>query len=354
MSNALRINVIYLLLLTAVFAFFLASLSFGGFYKVSLTDLINVMGSRGMLEDPLRVVIDMRLRRGLTSIAVGAILGVSSIALQNVLRNPLASPFTLGIQHAAALGVGVAMTAFGAISIIGPRSATSSTVVMVNPYVVSALAFAGATIQSFLILFLAYSVGLSIYAVILASIALSFASQAALSLLQYLYFNEVQVATLLFWTFGDVGRVSWFDVWLLLLIASAATVLFTALSMDLDLISLGDEVAVSSGVNVKVVRFVALLTSSLFTAVSVSLVGVIGFAGLLASHAARLTVGWNTRRSVFAATLYGSLIVLAADFLGRVVLNPVTLPVGITTTLVGVPLLIALLLGGRRGVAEGR
>jgi len=117
---------------------------------------------------------------------------------------------------------------------------------------------------------------------------------------------------------------------------------------------LGDEVAVSSGVNVKVVRFVALLTSSLFTAVSVSLVGVIGFAGLLASHAARLTVGWNTRRSVFAATLYGSLIVLAADFLGRVVLNPVTLPVGITTTLVGVPLLIALLLGGRRGAAEGR
>jgi len=333
---------------------FMLSISLGGYYRVPLTEAVKAVVGGRPLEGGLAAVLDMRLRRALTAAAVGAMLGISSVALQNVLRNPLASPFTLGIQHAAALGAGVAMMGLGAATVLGPRSAASSTLIVTNYYAMILSAFVSSSIQGLLILALAAFTGLSVYGIILASIALSFAAQAALSLLQYLFFNEVQVAALLFWTFGDVGRTTWFEVWILLAAAAAGLSVFLLLSTDLDLLIFGDEVALSSGVNARAVRFFAVLFSALLSAVSVSLVGVIGFAGLVASHAARLTVGWSSRRCIPTSALYGALVVVLADLLGRTALNPVTLPVGVTTTLVGVPLLLALLIGGRRGVAESR
>lgn len=325
----------------------------GGYYKLSIQDLLNTILSNTR-DRALASVIDMRIRRALTSIAVGIILGVSSISLQNILRNPLASPFTLGIQHAAALGVGIAMSVPGTLSIVGARTASTSMITITNYYIVVGSAFTMAMMQSFLILVLSYAIGLSIYGIILASITLSFAIQATLSLLQYLYFNEIQVATLLFWTYGNVSRTAWLEVWILMIVAIAGIIVFLALSTDLDLAVFGDEVAISSGVNIKILRIAILLISSLLTAISVSFVGVIGFAGLVASHIARLTVGWSSRRCIISSALYGAIIMLLADFIGRTILNPVTLPVGITTTLVGVPLLIVLMFGGRHGVSESR
>ena len=344
MGGTLRFFIITITLFSILILLFMLSISMGGFYKLSITDIVNgVLGgnSHGQAMD---IVVDMRMRRALTAIAVGAIMGVSSISLQNILRNPLASPFTLGIQSAAALGVGISMSIPGIISIIGKRTAPSSMIMVSNYYVVVGSAFSMAMIQSLLILFLSYAIGLSIYGIILASIALSFATQALLALLQYLYFNEIQVATLLFWTFGDVGRTTWTEVWILLMAAIIGVLAFLVVSTDLDLVMFGDEVALSSGVNVKFLRILVLVVSSLLTAISVSLVGVIGFAGLVASHIARLTIGWSSRRCIILSSLYGAIIVLLADFVGRTVLNPVTLPAGIMT----------LMVGGRSGVVEDR
>jgi len=354
MMNRTKYILVNSFLFSALVLVSMLSLLFGGFYKISPMDVAKVIVGGSPLEDNISVILDMRLRRVLTAASVGAILGVSSIALQNVLRNPLASPSTLGIQYAAALGAGIAMMSLGAATVVGPRSAASSTLIITDYYAIVLLAFVFSSIQGLLILGLATFTGLSIYGIILASIALSFATQAALALLQYLYFNEIQVATLLFWTFGNVGRTTWLEVWILLAVAVFGLLIFLLLSTDLDLLMFGDELAFSSGVNVRAVRLFTVLFSAFLTAVSVALVGVIAFAGLVASHAARLTVGWSSRRNILTSALYGTLIVVLADLLGRIIVNPVTLPVGIVTTLVGVPLLLILLIGGRRGVAESR
>lgn len=345
-----RTYTIYIFLFAIMFSLFLITVSVGSYALNPLESLKTTFF--GNEDGTIRIVVDLRLRRAATCMAVGAVLGICGAVLQYLLRNPLASPYTLGIQHASALGAGIAIMALQGGSMVGGLTAATSTLIINNPYIVCILAFTAATIQAMVILLLAYLVRLSTYSILLMSVAMAFAVQAVLSLLQYLFFNEIAVAALLFWTFGDVGRTSWVEVWGLAAVAFIVLIVFIAKSVDLDLISLGDDVASSSGVNIKTFRVASMLATALASAVAVSFVGVIGFVGLLAGHMARLCLGWSARKSLLASAILGSIVLLTADIVGRTVIHGTVLPVGITTTVVGVPALIALLVGGRYGVAK--
>lgn len=320
----------------------LSSLCLGS-YRIPVTEVVRLVlrGSEGGDPAVKRVVFDMRLRRALTAVTVGAVLGVSGAAMQSVLRNPLASPFTLGVQHAAALGAAVAMMAlYGGT--IGRFSLDVK-----SPLLVSSLAFLGAVAQTFFVLALSYWAGVSAYAVVLISIAMAFLVQAVLSLLQYIFLNEVVIAALLFWTFGDVSRASWTELGAIALLALLLIVVLLRFSFDMDLLLAGDELAQSSGVKVKRCRLIVLLACALATAVTVSFVGIIGFVGLIGGQAARLVVGWANRRVIPISALLGGVLLSVSDLLGRTMLNPTVIPVGIMTSLVGVPVLIYLLWEGR-------
>lgn len=345
-----RVFITYVSLFTVMFMLFLISVSIGSYSLKPLDSLKTIV--LGSSDKIVKIVVDLRLRRAATCIVVGAILGACGTILQYLLRNPLASPYTLGIQSAAALGAGIAIMLLQGGSMIGSRTAATATLIIENPYTVCILAFTFSAMQALLILLLAYAVGLSVYSILLVSAVMSFAVQAVLSLLQYLFFNEIAVAALVFWTFGDVGRTSWVEIWGLTAVAFILLLAFTAKSIDLDLISLGDDIASSSGVNPKIFRVVSILAVALATAVAVSFTGVIGFVGLLAGHMARLCTGWSARKSLPASAILGSIVLLAADIVGRSVIPGVVLPVGITTTIIGVPLLIALLVGGKHGVPK--
>ncbi len=320
-----------------------------GPYTISMGDILSYLLRGPDVSKATTVVIGMRLRRVLTAIAAGGLLGTSGYVVQANLRNPLASPFTLGIQHAAALGAGVGILVLGGGGVVGPRSATSATILIANPFTVSILAFGASMLHTALVLTLAYVTGLTIYSIILVALALSFTVQAVLALLQYLVFNEIQVATLMFWTFGSVERTSWLEVEVLLVAYVVMAVATWVVAPDLDLMLLGDDIASSSGVNPRVFRAVSMSTAALATALTISFVGVVGFVCLVSGHIARLVFGWSARRSGLASGLVGGLTMLAADVISRTVISPVTLPIGITTTIVGVPVLIALVLGGGRG-----
>lgn len=345
-----RAYAIYTLLFVITFALLLLAVSVGSYRLNPLDSLRTIIF--GNEDEVVKLVVDLRLRRAFTCIAVGAILGVCGAVLQYLLRNPLASPYTLGVQHAAALGAGIAIMALQSGSMVGPLTATTSTLIIENPYAVCILAFAFSAMQAMLILLLAYAVRLSIYSILLISVVMSFAVQAILSLLQYLFFNEIAVAALVFWTFGDVGRTSWMEVWALAATASITLIASIAKSIDLDLVSLSDDVASSSGINTRALRVALMLMTALASAVAVSFVGVIGFVGLLAGHMARLCLGWSARRSLLASAIFGSIVLLAADIVGRVAIRGAVLPVGIMTTAVGVPALIALLIGGKHGAPK--
>ncbi|MEM1608578.1 MAG: iron ABC transporter permease, partial [Ignisphaera sp.] len=213
-----------------------------------------------------------------------------------------------------------------------------------NPYIIPIFAFVFALIQTAIVLLLAYKAGLSERALVLAAIAMNFFYQALLSLIQYLKLNELQIALIVFWSFGDVGRVGWEELKILFISAFALSIYFIARSLDFDLMSLGDDVAYASGVNAKRVRLETSVVAALGASIVTAFSGVIAFLCLVSPHIARLVVGNSHRYLVPQSMLVAAILLVAADSIGRFILSPVTLPVGITLSLIGSPLLIYLLL----------
>jgi iron complex transport system permease protein len=328
--------------------FFLVPLSVWlGYYKASMADILRVLFTPD--NSPLSTVVwDLRLRRILAAIVIGAVLGGAGTAIQAVMRNPLASPFTFGLSFAASLGVAVALL------ILQGGALQRYQIYVYNPFMVSLCAFTFSLVQVLVVLLLAYKAGLSAGSLVLSAIATSFAYQAVLYLLQYFYLNEVLVSTVVFWTFGDLGRISWEE---LRLVATASALLvipyFIYRSLDYDLILGGDELAKSSGVSPERLRVETTVLAALGTALATSFVGVIGFVCLLAPHAARLLVGGGHRYLMPTSMVMGSLILLLSDTLGRTIISPTVIPVGIMTSLLGVPLLVYLLIrGGGHGYRD--
>lgn len=337
-----RLILISLLLLT----FFLVPVSISlGWYKASLLDILRVLFMPD--NSPLSTVIwDLRLKRVLAAIVVGAVLGGSGAAIQASMRNPLASPFTFGLSHAASLGVAFALL------ILQGGVAQRFQIYIYNPFIVSFFAFIFSLIQVAIVLILAYRAGLSAGALVLSSIAISFAYQAALYLLQYLYLNEIMVSTVVFWAFGDLGRIAWAEFYLVAFISIIIVIpYFIYRSFDYDLILSGDDLARSSGTRPEKIRLETTIVAALGTALATSFVGVIGFVCLIAPHAARLLVGGGHKYLMPASMVMGSLILALSDAVGRAIIAPTIIPVGIMTSMIGVSLLVYLLVrgGGRYG-----
>ena len=313
------------------------SLSVGS-YNATYLDVLKLLTGYGDLPPDTASILLMRFRRILASILIGVILGASGTAMQSVLRNPMASPFTLGISSAAALGVAVVILLGVGGSVRGVFLAYS------NPYIIPIFAFAFALIQTFIVLLLAYRAGLSERALVLTAIAMNFFYQALLSLVQYLKLNELQVALIVFWSFGDVSRVGWVELKIIAIAAIALLIYFIARALDFDLMSLGDDVASASGVNPKRVRLEASIAATIGASIVTAFTGVIAFLCLVSPHIARLIVGNNHRYLIPESMIVAAILLIAADSIGRFVLSPVTLPVGITLSLIGSPLLVYLLL----------
>jgi iron complex transport system permease protein len=168
-----------------------------------------------------------------------------------------------------------------------------------------------------------------------------------LYLLQYFYLNEILVSTVVFWTFGDLGRISWEELRLVLAVSALLVIpYFIHRSLDYDLILGGDELAKASGVSPEGLRVWTAVIAALGTALATSFIGVIGFVCLLAPHAARLLVGGGHRYLMPTSMVMGSLILSLSDTLGRTIISPIVIPAGIMTSLLGVPLLVYLLIRG--------
>ncbi|MEM4499246.1 MAG: iron ABC transporter permease [Sulfolobales archaeon] len=330
-----QLTLIFLTFLT----FFLIPTSVAlGWYKVSLIDVLRIIFTP---DDSIvsTVVWDLRLRRALAAVIVGAVLGGSGTAIQACMRNPLASPFTFGLSSAASLGVAISLL------LMHGGEIRRFQILVHNPFVISISAFVFSLIQVMIVLLLAYKAGLSPGALVLSAIATSFAYQAILYLLQYLYLNEVLVSSVIFWTFGDLGRIGWAELNLITLTSLLVVIPYFILrSLDYDLILSGDELARATGVNPQKIRLETSVIAALATALATSFVGVIGFVCLIAPHAARLIFGGGHRYLMPASMVMGSLILIISDTIGRTIIAPTIIPVGIMTSFIGAPLLVYLLL----------
>ncbi len=332
-----------LLLLLGLVFLFLLSLKVGT-YKISWSMLLNILS--GDSSEPLlaHVIRQIRLPRAAAALVAGAALGCAGAAMQNVLRNPLASPFTLGVSQGAACGAAFAIIVLGA----GLPTANSLIPPDLAPYIIVLAAFGGALLTVAVLTMLAFFRDISPESLILAGVALSAFFGAVTMLLQY-FASDIEVAGTVFWTFGDLSKARWRDLFLMTALLLPTLLYLWHKGWSFNALLWGDETAASLGIQVGRLRLTTLIITALLAAVTIAFLGIIGFVGLIAPHLMRPLVGQDYRYLIPYSALAGAVLLLAADLLARIVMAPVVLPVGILTSFAGAPLFLYLLARNRKG-----
>jgi len=309
--------------------------------NISMGDLTAVFSGGGD-ETKNQIILNLRLPRILAAVLSGAAMSVSGVVMQSILRNPLGSPFTLGLSNAAAFGAALAVILFGAGSTF---SSNTDAVIISNPYITTISAFFWSLVASLLIIIVASRKGATPENMILTGIIASTLFTALTTGLQYIA-DDIQLAAIVFWTFGDLSKGGWKELLIQSLIIVPVLVYFYYNRWNYNAIDSGDEAAHSLGTNTPVLRLSGMIAASLATAAVVSFYGIIAFVGLVVPHIVRRIIGSNERFLIPGAALTGAAFLLGCDILARTVISPMVLPVGILTSLVGAPLFIFLLMKG--------
>jgi iron complex transport system permease protein len=335
----LAILSIFLALLLAV----VVSVSLGagspGFAEASqviLTKLFPFLNINAGSSLTQTIILDFRLPRIVLALIAGAGLAASGATMQGVLRNPLVSSYILGISSAAGFGAALAL-----VLGVGVLSGFGGYLVIVNAFIFSLLA-----------LVIVYGVarirGITTETVILAGVAISFLFSALISLIQYLAPESDALHAIVFWLMGGLSAATWDGIMVVLPIVALTVALMVQQSWNINVLSMGEDVATSLGVSSKRVLTITMVLETLATASIIAFTGVIGFVCLISPHIARMLIGSDHRFLIPCSSLIGGCLLLCSDTVGRLVIQPVELPVGIVTSILGVPFFIYILVTKRR------
>lgn len=275
------------------------------------------------------IIWEVRLPRVLLGAIVGSALGVAGTTLQALVRNPLAEPYIIGVSSGASTGAAAAIL-FGVGSGLGPQS-------------VSLMAFLGALGALAFVLALARSTGrITPSRMIVAGVAVGYLLSATTSLLILFAETSEGARAVMFWLLGSLANADWSTLPIGYLGMGAGMGVVFWWRRRLDLLALGDETAMASGIDPGRTRVVLVVVVALCVGFAVSLSGGIGFIGLAAPHIARRVVGPIHRHLVPASAALGCVILVWADVVARTALQPRELPIGVVTGLLGAPVLVAL------------
>lgn len=272
------------------------------------------------------IVWQNRLPRVLTGIGVGAILGVSGVALQAMVRNPLAEPYVLGVSAGASTGAAAAMVLVGITSGLG----------------VAGFAFAGAAIATVVVLGIGGRSGQSALQLVLAGVAVGFIFQALTNLIIFASDSPETSRSVMFWTLGSLARATWVEVGGLLLVAGALSVGLWLAGPLLDALTSGDATATAVGVSPAHLRLILVFPVSAGVAFAVATAGGIGFVGLVVPHLLRSWIGHDNRTLVLGSAMAGAIFLVWADTLSRTFFSPAEVPIGVVTGLLGAPFLLLM------------
>ncbi|MCB7319195.1 iron ABC transporter permease [Lacrimispora sp. 210928-DFI.3.58] len=281
------------------------------------------------------IIWSIRLPMTLTCVFVGASLALAGLQVQTITNNPLASPYTLGISAGASFGAAISITL--GFTIAGFQWVGTAS-----------LAFLFALGVSAAIFFLGKAKGLNTNTLILTGIIMNFFFTALQQYLQYSASAEI-AQIISNWSFGNLSRSSWASVWVSAAILAGAFFLIFRLSWKLTALTAGEERAKSLGIHVEGLRITVFLLCALLIAGAVGFIGTVAFVGLVAPHCARLLVGEDQRFLTPVTTILGSLIMLVASTAAKLLSQGSMLPVGIITSIVGVPFLFILLMREGKG-----
>ena len=269
------------------------------------------------------VIRELRLPRAVAAFASGALLALSGALMQVLLRNPLADPYVLGVSGGAAVG------------------ALSALLVGLSPWIVDTSAFAGALAAMLLVFGLSRGDGSWTQSRLLLTGVIVASGCGAVVVFMLVMTTDTRVQSMLFWLTGDVSGAS--RPWPALAVLALGLAVILPFARDLNVLSRGELSARALGVRTRGLRAMVYVLASLLTAVAVTLVGLVGFVGLIVPHLVRLAMGNDQRILLPAAALAGGALLTLADTAARTVVAPVQLPVGVLTAMIGVPVFLFLL-----------
>lgn len=316
-----------------VLAAILVLLAFAGIclgsVRITVSDIARaVFNPSSISRNTAYIIRNLRIPRILSAILTGASLALCGVVFQSVFRNPMADSYVLGVSSGASFFVGLGF-------VVGISFVDVSLPVV---------AFCGSILTTALLFLISRR---NTGTLLLSGIALNFFLSAMTTLTIYL--SNRQADNILFWTLGSLGSSSWPRLLILCVVTIAATLVVGRNTEAMDLLLMDDSTAISSGLNVKAVRIILLVTASIVTATVVCFCGIIGFVGLMSPHFMRILVGPKHRRLLPLSMLMGAVILLFADIVCRSLIAPSELPIGIITSVLGAPVFLMLLRRKRHG-----
>ena len=330
-----RLLIIAVLIFCALVAFIVSTVV--GPVNISVGDVIvGIFRPETLDRQSYTVIWKLRLPMSVMALLVGMALSVAGAQMQTILGNPLAEPFTLGISAAAALG-GASSIVFGLIFL--PNAQLN----------IALIAWFAAMTASLVIVLASLFRGASAETMILLGIGLVFLFQALLALIQYKASTEA-LQQIVFWILGSLTRASWIGNGILAVVLVCCLPIFMGLSWQLTALRLGDARARAMGVNVTRLRVIVLIVVSLLAATSVAFSGIIGFVGLVGPHVARMLVGEDQRYLIPASLASGALMMSTAHAVSLIITPGLAIPIGIVTSLVGVPFFIFIIMTRKRAL----
>lgn len=308
-----------------------------GSSDTSIREILAALFRPDTVNPRIRVILwTMRLPAGVMGLLVGAALGTAGAAMQTILNNPLASPYTLGISAGAGFGASLALLGgLGSLQLLGN-------------FLVPVSAFAFAILTCLGIYAVSKRQNFSSAAMVLAGIGMVFFFQALQSFLQYLASPEA-LQSIIFWTFGSLSKADWRNIPILAAVFAFVFLRLLQKAWCLTALKLGESRARALGVDTEGLRREMFFLISLLTATAVAFVGSIGFIGMVGPHIARILAGEDQRFFLPLSALCGGGILSAAAAAAKLIVPGAVFPVGILTSLLGVPFFFALLLRRREG-----
>lgn len=283
------------------------------------------------------IVVNMRMPRILLAILTGVSLAVAGSVMQGILRNPLVSPFTLGLASASSFGAAVAI-------VMGASLAAA--LAMSYDYFIVLSAFACGLLSMGLIYGVSRMRGTSQATLVLSGVVVGYVFQAGVLVFQYISNNE-KLNDIVVWLMGGMWSASWDTIVILAPITLVCIILLAMVSWDLNAMSAGDEIAKSLGIRVERLRLFCLLITTLIASSCLAFTGVIGFIGLMAPHICRMLIGNDYRYLIPCSALLGAVILLVSDTFARTIMSPIEIPVGIIMYIIGGIFFLYLILRGR-------
>ncbi len=319
------------LVLGILIVLFIASLLLAtatGAVKISTREIIEIL-TRGTDTVNASILMDIRLPRVLLAAVAGAGLAAVGGVMQAIFKNPLVDSYTLGMSSGAALGAVISIITGLNISIMGIETT-------------GVFAFIGAVCTLFFVYSLAYTRNrMSVNSLLLAGVAVSYFLASVISFLMML--NHDKIEHIVFWTMGSLSMATWNEFYIASILIIPALAVLLYYTRELNILVMGEEAAHHLGINTAVLKNILLITCALIVGSVVSTGGTIAFLGLVAPHIIRLVIGSDNKRVIPYSALLGAILLLLSDTVGRVLIQPVEIPVGVMTSIMGGPFFIFLL-----------